>query len=211
MSLPLPFSEDYRDCLQEVSNVAMGSAGESLALLTGQFVQLSIPVIRCMPVESVTEAMASLQGYDRVAGMAESFSVGALEGAALLMITESSFQDLSEFVGQDVTDEKVAIALLKKLSHHVGVTCLERFAEQLQEPLTLQPEIVAAMLIELQDFSLQRLDLPAFQGSNGETVGSMISIEINFHLENHPFNCDLLLLIPDSSVVNLIAHLEPFM
>lgn len=212
MSLKLPFSEDHRDCLQELSNVAMGAAGESLALFTRQFVLLSIPVIRCIPPESVTEAMASLQGFDRVSGIAESFNAGGLEGAALLMITESSFNDLSEFTGRSLDSDEVAKSLMQELSHCVSTTCLKKLAEQLEESLSLRPEFVAALMVELQNFSLQDLDLPGFAvSSDGKGCASMISIEINFHLEDHPFNCDLLLLIPESSIANLIERLDQFL
>lgn len=213
MSLPLPFSEDHRDCLQEISNVAMGTSGEAMALLTKQFVMLSIPVIRCIAPESVTEAMASLQGYDRISGIAESFDIGGIEGAALLMITEPSFNDLSEFTGRKVSDDSVAFSLMQELSHVVSTTCLKRLAEQLEEPLLLQPEKMAAMNIELQDFSLLNLQLPGFcDPSKSESdYNHMVSVEINFHLEDHPFNCDLLLLIPESSVSNLVSHLDKFL
>jgi chemotaxis protein CheC len=37
---------------------------------------------------------------------------------------------------------------------------------------------------------------------------NFISTEINYHLENHPFNCDLLLLFPDESLDDLKIKLD---
>lgn len=210
MSLPLPFSEDHRDCIQEISNVAMGAAGEALALFTKQFVVLSIPVIRCIPPESVTEAMASLQGYDRVSGMAESFTAGEIRGTALLMLTESSFNDLSEFTGRKLTSDASARKLLQELSQTVTTTCLEKLAEQLEESLVIESESIAVMMVELQDFALSKLGVSGFS-CDGNECSRMISIEINLHIEDHPFNCDLLLLIPEPAIDSLVAHIDKFL
>jgi len=41
-----PYTEDQSDALQEVVNIAMGQAGDSLARILGNFVALSVPRIR---------------------------------------------------------------------------------------------------------------------------------------------------------------------
>ena len=46
MNRTLALSEDQRDCLQEVVNVAMGQAGDSLARFLEVFIQLSVPRIQ---------------------------------------------------------------------------------------------------------------------------------------------------------------------
>ncbi len=45
---PKQYSEDQRDCLQEIVNVAMGQAGDSLARLLEVFVTLSVPKIQTL-------------------------------------------------------------------------------------------------------------------------------------------------------------------
>lgn len=56
------FTEDYRDALQEVSNVAMGEAGAKFAQLLGSFVRLSIPRIQLAEVSNVPQAVGALLG-----------------------------------------------------------------------------------------------------------------------------------------------------
>ncbi len=53
------FSEDQRDALQELTNIAMGQAGASLATLRDTFVDLSIPRIRVVEVIELTPSCLS--------------------------------------------------------------------------------------------------------------------------------------------------------
>ena len=46
MPRTINLTEEQRDCLQEVTNVAMGQAGDNLARLLDTFVILSIPISR---------------------------------------------------------------------------------------------------------------------------------------------------------------------
>ena len=61
---------------------------------------------------------------------------------------------------------------------------------------------LAALDIAL-NVALEQLQLQDIAGWD-----SAISIEINYHLENHPFNCDLLLLFPDQAVDDIRMILD---
>jgi len=45
MSSGLNFTEDQQDYLQEICNIGMGQAGQSLSVLFEQYVTLSVPSI----------------------------------------------------------------------------------------------------------------------------------------------------------------------
>jgi hypothetical protein len=40
---------------------------------------------------------------------------------------------------------------------------------------------------------------------------SMVTVEINYHIENHPFNCDLLLMFPEETLPRLTQALDRLM
>ncbi len=199
MSLPLPLSEDQRDCLQEIINVAMGASGESLAAFAGVFVQLPIPVIRMLDTSDVASAMSAVDEGEKVSVVAQRFQSESYEGFALVAITESSFRDLSEFTGRTIDNDTVAAELLCDLSTTISSTCLNRLAEMFEAPITPPeaPEVVS-------------LHTPLSEFTFADIAGwdSLISTEINYHLENHPFNCDLLLLFPDESLDDLKIKLD---
>lgn len=198
MTQPLPFSEDHRDCLQEIANVAMGAAGESLAGFTQSFVELSIPVIRYGKPRDIPQALASLQGADRVSAVVQPFRNDEREGYALVVITESSFNDLAEFTGRSVSNDKVAAELLSELAWTINGTCLPGLAEALETEVEVDKPEVVSLHVDLDDLRLH--DIAGWD--------SVVSVEINYHLENHPFNCDLLLLYPDQAVDYLVIALD---
>lgn len=200
MTEPLPITEDQRDCLQEVSNVAMGAAAEALAAFSKVFVEMSIPKIRYIKPAELPEALASLQGGDLISGVVQEYKVGNLQAYVLTMITEPSFQDLSEQTGLPIGNDDEAIALLVKLSETINNVGLPVFADQFGD---VSVEFVGEPKVAALHQPLSGLTLGEI--SQWENV---LTTEMNYHLEGHPFNCDLLLVTPDSSLAQLAPALE---
>lgn len=200
MTEPLPITEDQRDCLQEVSNVAMGAAAEALAAFSKVFVEMSIPKIRYIKPAELPEALASLQGGDLISGVVQEYKVGNLQAYVLTMITEPSFQDLSEQTGLPIGNDDEAIALLVKLSETINDVGLPVFADQFGD---VSVEFVGEPKVAALHQPLSGLTL----GEISQWV-NVLTTEMNYHLEGHPFNCDLLLVTPDSSLAQLAPALE---
>ena len=194
----LPFSEEHRDCLQEICNIAMGAAGESLANFANVFVNLSIPKIRYIDPDQIKEALVSLEGGDNVSAVVQRFFMDNQHAYALVVVTEPSFNDLASSAGRTLTCEEESEQLLKDLSQTINNTCLPRLAEMMESEFHCETPQVLSLHVPLEQLSLQ--DIAGWD--------HVISIEINYHLENHPFNCDLLLLLPDSMVDHLVDGLE---
>lgn len=194
----LPFSEEHRDCLQEICNIAMGAAGESLANFANVFVNLSIPKIRYIDPNQIKEALVSLEGSDKVSAVVQRFHIDSQQAFALVVITEPSFNDLAASAGRELSCEREAEQLLRDLSHTINNTCLPRLAEMMESSFGCDNPQVLSLHVPLDELSLQ--DIAGWD--------HVISVEINYHLENHPFNCDLLLLLPDNMVGQLVDALE---
>jgi len=194
----LPFTEEHRDCLQEVCNVAMGAAGESLAYFAKVFVNLSIPKIRYINPQEIPGSLASLEGEHPVSGVMQPFQIGGEEAFALIVITDPSFSDLSSTAQHNLSSEDDAINLLIELSSTINHTCLPRLAEMMETELQFNEPNIFALHVPLKDLRLH--DIAGWD--------HVVSIEINYHFENHPFNCDLLLLLPDAMVEALKDALD---
>jgi len=193
-----PFTEEQRDCLQELTNVAMGAAGESLAAFTKTFVNLSIPVVRAFHPSKISTGLAHVETGENVSAVVQPFLLSGHECFALVVITESSFTDLAQFTERWVDNEAVAGELLADLARTLNDTCLSGMSEMMDMVLDVEPPDVIALNIALEQLQLQ--DIAGWD--------SAISIEINYHLEDHPFNCDLLLLFPDQSVDDIRMILD---
>ncbi len=198
MPSPLPFNEEHRDCLQEVCNIAMGAAGESLANFAKVFVNLSIPKIRYIDPKEIPDSLSSLEGDYDVSGVVQSFNMDGKEAFSLVVITEPSFKDLSLSAQRELETEEDASKLLKELSTTINKTCLPRLAEMMETELEFSEPDIFALHVPLNELRLH--DIAGWD--------HVVSIEINYHLEDHPFNCDLLLLLPDDMVERLVDALE---
>ena len=78
-------TEEQRDCLQEITNVAMGQAGDRLARLLDVFVVLSIPHVSVLNPTDISMTLHSLNhdsDDQRVHGVCQGFIGGGIAGEA---------------------------------------------------------------------------------------------------------------------------------
>jgi chemotaxis protein CheC len=199
MSELLPVSEDQRDVLQEICNVAMGVAGESLAELSGVFVELPIPKVRFIEPKNVVDALAQLRGDDCVSGVIQSYSASELLSYSLVVITETGIDDLAQQLSTPSATAEQRATILMRLNSTITQACNPILQEQLGLPVmqTSDAELIA------QNVLLNELSVPQLAQHQ-----KLLSVEINYHLEGHPFNCDLLLLIADDAIDYLTSSID---
>src|SRR5690606_40692154 len=75
---------DMRDVLQELTNVAMGQAGDLLARLLNVFVKLPIPNVNLIEVSELHMALASVEHESTTSAVCQGFIGGGVSGEALL-------------------------------------------------------------------------------------------------------------------------------
>lgn len=188
MSLPLPFSETYRDCLQEIANVAMGAAGESLAAYCGTFVELPIPVIRYIETRRLSESVLSLNAAKNVSACAQPFATEMGLAYAMVVVADEGLELLAEMRSLPVETDQQEQDLLKALTAVICDTCLSTLAEIAERSFVYDSLFVAAMHQPLDALHLDDL----------ASVDFVTTVEINYQLEGSSFNCDLLLLFPET-------------
>jgi len=124
-------NEDQRDCLQEISNVAMGQAGDHLARLLDAFVILSIPHVDILTPAEIAMAVQTVDEHS-VSGICQGFIGGGIAGEAMLLFNETSFVDLAKLMKfkeelNDVTERE----LLADSTNILVGALLRGIAEQL--------------------------------------------------------------------------------
>lgn len=199
MNQQIVLNEDHRDCLQEISNVAMGQAGDHLARLLDAFVVLSIPHVEILSPTEIAMAVQTVDGHN-VSGVCQGFIGGGIAGEAMLLFNDTSFHDLASLMGYD--DEEITEAAQRELlidatSILVGAL-LRGLALQMDIEFSFGPPAILGQHQEL-DKLLTSATLRWTQA---------LVLEVNYHIENYDVQCDLLVVITEQSLLHLLKKLN---
>jgi chemotaxis protein CheY-P-specific phosphatase CheC len=190
-------SEDQRDCLQEISNVAMGQAGDHLARLLDSFVILSVPHVAILTPAEIAMAVQAID-EDSVSGICQGFIGGGIAGEAMLLFNDTSFVDLAKLMK---FEEKLNTLSERELlidSTNILVGALLRgIAEQLDIEFSFGPPAIMGQHQELDKVLM----------SKNARWNRTLVIEVNYKIEGKNVQCDLLLVITESSLPRLFGKI----
>jgi chemotaxis protein CheY-P-specific phosphatase CheC/DNA-binding response OmpR family regulator len=190
-SVPLTLSSDLRDCYQEISNVAMGRAGDLLARLLNVFVELPIPNVNFIEVSEIRMALKDVEANESTSGICQGFISAGISGEALLILNDSSFKDIASLMNyQYDEDEGTELELLMDLANVLIGACLKGISEQLDIDFSQGHPVVLG----------QHRKISELIANNASKWKKTLAIEISYSIENYPIKCDLLLLFTEQSM-----------
>jgi len=193
-SEPLTLSSDLRDCYQEISNVAMGRAGDLLARLLDVFVELPIPNVNFIEVSEIRMALKDVEANESTSGICQGFISAGISGEALLILNDSSFKDIASLMNyQYDEDEGTELELLMDLANVLIGACLKGISEQLDIDFSQGHPVVLG----------QHRRISELIANNASKWKKTLAIEISYSIENYPIKCDLLLLFTEKSMQTL--------
>ncbi|WP_188150748.1 histidine kinase [Teredinibacter waterburyi] len=199
MSAVQNLSEEYRDCLQEITNVAMGQAGDRLARLLDTFVVLSIPHIEVMGPSDIVMALNSIDSTASVSGVCQGFIGGGISGEAMLLFNDTSFADLAKLMKYDhELDVQAERELLMDTTNVLFGACLKGIAEQIDMAFSYGPPMVLGQHQRLSEL---------FNMENAGWEHALVT-EISYHLEGYEVECDLLIVLSEDSMDILMKKLD---
>jgi chemotaxis protein CheC len=202
MSAITQLSEDHRDCLQEVTNVAMGQAGDHLARLLDTFVVLSVPHIEIMTPGDIAMALHSIDSDDSVSGVCQGFIGSGIAGEAILLFNDTSFKDLARLLKYDEKlDAQAERELLMDTTNVLFGACIKGLAEQIDMTFGFGPPMVLG----------QHQQLNSLFDPKATLWKHALVTEINYKLEGYNVNCDLLLVVTEDSIDLLLRKLDYFL
>jgi chemotaxis protein CheY-P-specific phosphatase CheC len=190
------YSEDQRDCLQEICNVAMGQAGDALARKLDVFVTLSIPVIRIVDASQLSHSLVHFNSSSAVYAASQLFvssqDHGELNGLGLVMLSDESVAELQQILGVDSSKDVVI-----ETCRNMAQTCLDALSEQWELGFQCdEPEL------------LEQASLQGVCASVANSWQQILSVEINYQLEGYKFNGDLVLLFADKAIIAMASRLD---
>ena len=195
-------STDQSDTLQEIVNIAMGQAGDSLARVLDCFVNLSVPRIKLIEVANISTHMAKLVKSDMpITAVRQSF-YDDLSGEAITLFSTNGYHDLSELMGyQNDIDPNTEKEVLFDVSNILVGACLNGIAEQLNANLSFSaPSLIA-----------ENTTASALLTPESLPWDYALQVEVNFSLEKRNFMSHLIIMMAEDAVDSLKRSLDAFL
>lgn len=195
-------SEDQLEALQEIVNIGMGLAGDSLARILKTFVELSIPRIRLIEAKDVNTELEKLVGEKAiVTGVRQAF-FSYWRGEAITIYDQNGCNELASLMGySEDLDKNGEIELLLDVGNVLVGACINGFAEQLNVEVNFGPPSVIASNIPIETlFDIKKLSWT-----------HSLLLEVNFGLENMRFKSHLMVMMSEDTIKTLKNDLDAFL
>ncbi|WP_076540610.1 response regulator [Shewanella sp. UCD-KL21] len=193
------FKVDLRDACQEIANVAMGRAADLLAKLLDVFVKLPIPNVNVLEVSELTMALKATEESSKISALCQGFIGAGVAGEALLLFHDSSFADMAKLMGHsDPEDANNEIEVLIDTGNVLIGAFLNGISEQLDMKFSQGHPVVLGRHCTVNELI----------HDNSEKWQRTLAMEINYQIEDHNIQCDLLLLFTEDSIPTLNAKLR---
>jgi chemotaxis protein CheC len=192
---------DQKDALQEISNIAMGTAASGLAQVLESFVRLSVPRIRTIETARIAEVFSTnLSRLREVSAVRQAF-YSQVEGEVIVVFGEEGCLELADLLGQDADDPATTDEILLDVSNILVGACMNGIASQLGSQLSFSPpEIICRGVPVARVFA-----------GHQPTCEQALLIEIDFSLEARSFSCHMLTFLGPESFGALRSALTRFL
>ena len=187
-------TEDQRDALQEIANLAMGQAATRLATLLDTFIELSVPRVRVVRVEDAARTLRDMTGIDEhVIAVRQGFR-SDIKGEALVIYRSSGVGNLCALVNDPYVHsayESVSqTELMFDVANVLTGACVSCIMNQLDRtPIFSAPGLLGEKLA-LED--VFHADVLAWR--------TALLLEVNFSLEDKTFRAHLVMLMAEESI-----------
>jgi chemotaxis protein CheY-P-specific phosphatase CheC len=198
---PEGLDENLRDCYQEVTNVAMGQAGDHLARIMNVFVKLPIPNVNLIETSELHMMLSDIEQHEQTSGVCQGFLGDGISGEALCVLSDSGFGDLAKIMNiTESVDDEMQLEILMDVASILVGTCLTGLAKQLDMHFRQGHPMVLG----------QHQSVEELIKTNKSNWRKTLAIELSYGLEGYNVQCDLLLLFTEDSLDMLnskLAHL----
>ncbi len=193
---------EYRDCIQEIANVAMGQAADLLARLLKVFVKLPVPRVNLLEASELQMALALTEENNTYSAVCQGFIGSGICGEALLIFSDSSFNDIAKLLQYEGSiDRTVELELLMEVASILVGACTNGIAQQLDTSFSQGHPVVLGQHVKVSELIK----------ANASRWKKTMAIEITYEIENYNISCDLLMLFTEDSLENLNKRLSYLM
>lgn len=184
---------DILDGCREVANIAMGQASDLLARVLNAFVIMPIPHANMIEASELRMAIEQAGNGDQLSAVCQGFIGSGIAGEAMLMFSESSYEDIAKMTNYDgELDESAQMELLMDLSNILIGACLKGIADQFDISFSLSHPIVIGRHCMAHDLL-----------TDCSSWTRTLAIDMNISIENNNVHGSLLLLFTEDSLPKL--------
>jgi chemotaxis protein CheC len=191
MTNPIEFNEDERDCLQELMNVAYGSATASISAILNSFATLNIPKIKIISSSELKNYLNSLYIHDEQF-VATQLLGGDLAGENLFILNTQSVINLAyefDLEDEEINDDEL-LDIVLEVTNILSSSMIGKLAEELDTTVLFSPPSVQK-INSLDDLDNKYLD----------EYQQIIIISTELLFEKQKISGELLLLTKDDSII----------
>lgn len=185
----------FEESLQEVFNIAMGQAGNSLSQLLNTFIDLPVPRVRRVNSSRLVTVLAD-SAQRSLSAVVQGFSGNGVRGEAMLLLDDTSAPQLQQHYPVTEQGADAALEILMDLATILSGTCLQGLSEQLDVNLTCATPVILG-----QHQPLEKL-LTHIQAQE------LLTVELNYQMYQGQVECDLIFLFTEDAVPPLRDRLE---
>ena len=192
----------YLDIIQEVANVAMGQAADLLARLLNVFIKLPVPNVNILEVCELKMVLSQVAQGETYAAVCQGFIGSGIAGEALLIFSDSSYEDMAKLLKYNgELNDTARLELITDIASILVGACIGGIAQQLDISISQGHTMVIGRHVKVSEL------IEANQNRWKETL----AIEITYEIESYRVTCDMLLLFTEDSIDNLNQRLAYLM
>jgi len=198
----IDLTEEQKEVLQELVNIGMGLAGDSLARILKTFVELSIPRISLIHVDSLNKEISNLVGDKALVTAVRQAFFSYWRGEAIIVYDQNGCNELASLMGySEDLDKNAEVELLLDVGNVIVGACLNGIAEQLGVDVNFSPPSVVATNIPVDTlFDPKKMNWK-----------HTLLIEVNFGLENMRFKSHLFTMMSEETIMTLKNDIDGFL
>lgn len=191
-------STDALDIYRELVNIAMGRAGESLAKLLDEFIDLPIPNVNLIENKEIQMAVQEIDGNDKVSAVSKGFVSSGISGEALVIFSDANVDNMVKLLNYEQTmSDALQVEAIMDVSNIIIGACLNALSEQLKVSFSHTLPIILGRHCDLQDLIT----------GNITRWKKIMAIEVTYTIKKHDIQFDLLLLFPETSMDKIFTRL----
>ena len=192
MKSTIVLNEDEQDCLQELMNIAYGSATAAITEILDAEATLSIPKIEIIDAQNLQKHLTKHIGVNVPHFISMQQINGAISGENLFIIDKQSATNVALKFGleEDEIDDNELSDIILEITNILSSSTISKLAQEMDAKVSFSPPDIA-ILGSIDQLDNQFID-------NYEKV-IIISTELNFNDLN--IHGELLILTTDDSII----------
>ena len=192
MSSNINLTEDEKDCLQELMNVAYGSATAAISEILDAFAKLSIPKIQIINASDLKNYLSDELKLNEEYLVSLQQINGILSGENMYVIDKQSAKNISHKFGledEEITDEEIYDIVLE-ITNILSSSTIGKLAKDIEASVSFS----APTIVNLTSFNqLNNLFINKYE--------KVIIISTQLRFEDLNINAELLIFTTDNSIL----------